>query len=84
MIARRLFDTAVLASMLLASAACRLDAQASSALSSRARLQLAWSATSQEQQSIERAFLAAEWPLVQGHGPNDRAARVLRFLSCTT
>ena len=69
-----------LAVLCLAIAACRLDAQANDVLSLRARLTLVWGPTPQEQQGIERAFLAAEWPLVQGHGPNDRATLMV-FLS---
>jgi hypothetical protein len=65
-----------LAVLCLAVAACRLDAQANR----RARLTLEWSATPQEQQNIERAFLSSGWPLVRGHGPADRATLML-FLS---
>jgi hypothetical protein len=75
-----MFDTAVVAGMLFVIAAGRVDAQASAALSGRARLQMAWSATPQEQQSIERTFVAAEWPIVTGHGPTDRATLMV-FLS---
>lgn len=53
--------------------ACRLDAQANTLLSRRARLTLEWRATPQEQQDIEQAFLSAEWPIVRGRGPTDRA-----------
>ena len=66
-----------LAVLCLVIAACHMDAQANDLLSRRARLTVQWSATPQEQQTIERAFLSAGWPLVTWHGPTDHATLML-------